>query len=296
MHRIAVIADIHGNVPALRAVFDDLDEADVDEVIVGGDLVGRGPRGSRIVELIAERGWPTIRGNHEDYLLSFRRGDVPDDWLEADEWAASRWMADELDNDHEDFIDDLPFSYVSRLDPGLRVVHGSPSSYTDGIGPWLDQKAIDERWRSIDESILVCAHTHRPLVRQIEGDSGLVVNVGSVGLPFNGDPRAQYAIVERHEDRWDVEFRQVEYDREQLIDTYRESGFLEDGGITARVLLREVREARPFLVPFLEWSKLTGRSVDDDAYDEFLSAYDPTESIGAFFRRVRRESDVASDD
>jgi predicted phosphodiesterase len=290
MHRIAVIADIHGNVPALRAVLDDLDRQSLDEVIVGGDLVGRGPQGSRIVDIIADRGWPTIRGNHEDYLLSFRRKDVPDDWLEADEWAASRWMAAELDDEHAEFVDQLPMAYTSSVAPGLRVVHGSPESYTDGIGPWLDQSAIARRWNQVDESVLVCAHTHRPLIRQIDRDSGIVVNVGSVGLPFNGDPRAQYAILEHSDGRWDVEFRQVEYDRDHLIERYHDTGFLTDGGITAEVLLREVREARPFLVPFLEWCKLTGRDVHRESFDTFLTKFDPADSIGAFLRQAKETS------
>ena len=289
MQRIAVIADIHGNVPALDAVRADLDDQPVDEIIVGGDLVGRGPLGSRVIEIVQAEGWSTIRGNHEDYLLSFRRGDVPDDWLEADEWAASRWMAAELDEEHAEFIDSLPMTLVSSVESGLRIVHGSPNSYTDGIGPWLDQSSIARRWRVVDESVLVCAHTHRPLVREVGGGDGLVVNVGSVGLPFNGDPRAQYAILERRKDGWDVEFRQVEYDRQELIDIYNSSGFLTEGGITAEVLLREVRQARPFLVPFLEWCDLTGRSVDHDALETFLREYDPTTSIGAFLKQAREK-------
>ncbi len=75
MARIAVIADIHGNMPALEAVISDLADQAVDEVLVGGDLVGRGPEGSRVVKRVRELGWPAIGGNHEDYLLAFRRGE-----------------------------------------------------------------------------------------------------------------------------------------------------------------------------------------------------------------------------
>ncbi len=73
MHKIAVLADIHGNLPALEAVLADIDAQRPDEVLVGGDLVGRGPQGSAVVRCIRERGWRAVRGNHEDYLLGFRR-------------------------------------------------------------------------------------------------------------------------------------------------------------------------------------------------------------------------------
>ena len=78
MSRVAIISDVHGNVPALEAVLEDLERRPVDEVIVGGDLVGRGPEGSKVVARIRATGWPNVRGNHEDYLLGFRRGRVPD--------------------------------------------------------------------------------------------------------------------------------------------------------------------------------------------------------------------------
>ena len=96
MARVAILADIHGNLPALKAVIRDLDQQQVDEVVLGGDLVGRGPQGSAVLGVARERGWRSIRGNHEDYLLAFRRTDVPESWLTARVWSAARWMAAEL--------------------------------------------------------------------------------------------------------------------------------------------------------------------------------------------------------
>ena len=98
MTRIAVLADIHGNMPAFEAVLDDLSHQQVDEVLVGGDLVGRGPQGSRVVRRVRALGLPAIRGNHEEYLLEFR-GELSDERREAEEWAAARWMAAELEED-----------------------------------------------------------------------------------------------------------------------------------------------------------------------------------------------------
>ena len=283
MTRIAVLADIHANLPALEAVVDDIARTGVDEVLVGGDLVGRGPQGRKEGAAAEQLKATSIRGNHEDYLLQFRRRDVPDDWLVADIWAASRWMAEQIGEWHADFIDQLPLSRSAESTDGLRLVHGSPTSYQEGIGDWTSDETIEEHIDSIEESLLVCAHTHRPLDRQVL--NGRVVNVGSVGLPFNGDPRAQYAIFEPQGEAWSVDFRQVDYDRTDLLQTYQESGFLAEGGLTASILRMEVETARPFLVPFLKWTEIEEIEPTAGRFESFLEVYEPEMAMKDVFER-----------
>ncbi|MFP4599226.1 MAG: metallophosphoesterase family protein [Persicimonas sp.] len=285
MQRIAVISDIHANPYALEAVVDDLGRAGVDEVLLGGDLVGRGPLGGRVVDMIREIGWRSVRGNHEDYTLDFRRRQVPETWLSAPEWAASRWMADEIDDEHAAYIDALPFTLTAESVPSLRLFHGSPRSHREGLGEWTPNETLQEHFDSIEEPLLVCAHTHRPMVREI-GD-GLIVNVGSVGLPFNGDERAQYAIFTHKPSGWEVEFRQVDYDRESFLREYETSGFLAEGGISADLLRREVETARPFLVPFLKWTEMTERPPREESLAAFLEVYNPGMTMAEFFELVR---------
>ena len=282
--KIAVISDIHGNIPALDSVVADLAAQQVDEVLVGGDLVGRGPQGSAVVQRIVAKGWPCIRGNHEDYLLQFRRHQVPDGWLEADEWSASRWMAAELTDDDVSYIDALPFTITSQLEPRLRLVHGSPRSNNEGLGPWSSDAEIEEHFDSVAEPVLVCAHTHRPLEHYF--DHGMVINVGSVGLPFNGDRRAQYAIFHVDGPDLQVEFRQVDYDLDDTLDIYESTGFLEQGGVTAELLKMELENAQPFLVPFLYWAKTLGVSPRTSQIVEFRRVYDPEEMIESFVSRL----------
>ncbi len=281
MTRIAVISDIHGNVPALEAVLDDLAGQAVDEVLVGGDLVGRGPEGSKVVKRVRELGFPAIGGNHEDYLLTFRRGEIPDHWHEAEEWAASRWMAAELDDNDAAYLEALPFD-LSR--PGMRLVHGTPRSNREGIGPWTREDEIAGFFAAVPEGVLACAHTHRPLVHELDG--GMVVNVGAVGMPFNGDHRAQYAIFTGDGDGWKVELRRVDYDLERIFAVYEDSGFLAEGGVTARLLRLELEHAAPFLVPFLEWARATGVEASAAQLDPFLDVFEPGGSLRAFFRSL----------
>lgn len=290
MPRIAVLSDVHGNVAALEAVMEDLARVAPDEVLVGGDLVGRGPEGSEVVRRIAATGWRTIRGNHEEYLLDFRRGEVPDDWLHAAEWSAARWMADELGPEEAAWIAELPFSLTAEAAPGLRLVHGTPGSTREGIGPWLSDERLAGHLGQVEEGLLVCAHTHRPLHRRVDG--GLVVNVGSVGLPFNRDRRAQYALFEAADpggsgrEGWRVELRQVEYDLGRTFGVYERSGFLTEGGVTARLLHLELEHAVPILVPFMKWAERRGVEPAEAELEAFFRFYRPGEPLGAFWQRL----------
>lgn len=281
MKRIAILADIHANVPALTAVIRDIDQQHIDEVLVGGDLVGRGPQGTAIVEVIASKGWDCIRGNHEDYTLNFARGHVPEEWLDSEEWSAARWMGAELSEQAIAFIDALPLTCTSSLCPDIRLVHGSPASYREGIGSWTDEETLQHHLSEVEESILICGHTHRPFEARLE--DGWIVNVGSVGMPFNGDWRAQYAILSSEDDtHWSVEFRQIEYDREAQLEIYKSSGFLEAGGMTSQLLYIELQRARPYLVPFLRWCELESHTPCLQRIDDFLSIYDETQPMALF--------------
>lgn len=251
--RVAIISDIHGNVPALDAVMRDIRARGVDEVIVAGDLIGRGPEGNLVVERIADSGYRAIRGNHEEYVLNFVRRRVPDDWWVTDEWAAARFMAAELAAVNADWVEELPESLGIDRAPGLRVVHGSPDSAVEGLGPWTSEATLERHLRGVGERTLVCGHTHRPMIRELS--SGSIVNIGSVGLPFNEDPRAQYAIFSFKQGVWHPELVGVDYDRAETLRRYASTGFWTEGGVTAQLLAFEVVFARPYLVPFLVWAR-----------------------------------------
>ena len=137
----------------------------------------------------------------------------------------------------------------------------------------------------IPGDVLACAHTHRPLLRRTQGT--LIVNVGSVGLPFNGDWRAQYAILERDASgAWSLDQRQVPYDRESFLRVYETSGFLEHGDITSALLRLEVEQARPFLVPFMKWAEFTDRPPHLGHLGAFLRFYDPELPLRELFEKL----------
>lgn len=290
MTNLAILADIHGNRFALDAVVADLTELGIAEVIVAGDLVGRGPQGDDVVQRIQELGWSTLRGNHEDYLLSFVRNDIPAAWRVDEEWAASRWMAAELSEDSIRFLEALPFSLQAEADPQIEIFHGSPHSHTEGIGPWVKPARLEEHLSAISGNILICAHTHRPM--HYQSSAGEIINVGSVGLPFNRNWRAQYVILSGSPGNWKVTFRNIEYPRNEFLRYYETSGFLSNGGLTARLLYQEVREARPFLVPFLKWAAHHQKSPRSEDLEEFFSFYEPIASLKSFFQALGHKPDL----
>lgn len=271
--RIAIIADIHGNVAALDAVLADLREQQVDETIVAGDLVNRGPEGAAVLARLVPLGWRTIMGNHEDLVLQFIEGRVDPGWLDDPWWAATRFAAREV-APWRGYLADLPGHLV--VQPAgtapIRVVHGSPRHFMEGIGPLTPTETLDAMLAHVAEPLLACAHTHFAMRRDHAGTT--IVNVGAVGLPFNGDPRAQYAILEWAGDQWRVTFRQVAYDRATTEAAYEHSGFLAAGGVSAWLLREELRTARPHLVPF--WKYCTDRSLplDTDSLDLFRAEHD----------------------
>jgi putative phosphoesterase len=242
---LAVLADVHGNLPALEAVLDDAQQYRVDGVIVAGDLTG-GPEDVKVIQRLRSLGSWAIRGNREEYLLEYRSQG-------GRHWAFLRSLHRRLSDQARDYIASLPTQRVVSADgtEPIRVVHGSPYSSREMLIPEDDAdtlqvfeqagllptdqnpaRAASSAGEEIDENVLVCGHTHIPWAQEHAGK--LIFNPGAVGMPINGDSRAQYAILTWQSRRWRVEHRAVPYAIERTRAAFRESRLLEDGGGFAR--------------------------------------------------------------
>src|SRR5690606_6502764 len=125
--RLAIIADIHGNLPALEAVLADVAHQQVDRLLIAGDLVNRGPQSAAILERLIPLELPTIQGNHEDLVSQFLTGRVDPSWLDDPWWAATRFAARQVGTRWLSYFDLLPKQMMIE-EPGmapLRIVHGS---------------------------------------------------------------------------------------------------------------------------------------------------------------------------
>jgi predicted phosphodiesterase len=253
--RLAVLADIHGNMPALRAVLSDARQCGAEHFVVAGDHIIGGPSPVETLQTLrSHNGW-MIRGNTDNYLLDYESGRGPRAWYTAPSWAPLRWSYDHLDRDALSFIASLPEQQVVAL-PGcesIRVLHGSADSPYEFLFPNRDPASLElfrrallfsakgapprlsDRLSGVDERVVICGHSHIPWKQKENGR--LTFNPGSVGGPVNGDWRAQYALLTWQGDQWHLELRAVPYDRVQTRADYASSGLLDQGAMARAFLL-----------------------------------------------------------
>ncbi len=218
MSRIAALSDIHGNATALEAVLADVARAKPDAVLVGGDLVLNGPEPGLVVDVLrslADDGALVISGNTDiavadfDFAAAFpwMTDGVPDAIVDAAEWAH-----DQLGVERLDWLRRLPSERRWRADDDTLVLlcHGSPGSQTAGLDQGLDPSVTTERVARTDARVIVCGHTHLPEVRDLGWK--LVVNTGSAGYVFDGDPTASWALIDIDDGGIRAEIRRTTFD------------------------------------------------------------------------------------
>jgi predicted phosphodiesterase len=253
--RLAILADVHGNLPAVDAVLQDMHRQRVDGIIVAGDF-SDGPDAPEVIRLLRSLdGW-MIRGNRENYFLAYRAGHAPDTWRTSEQWAGFRWMYDHLDGETLDFAASLPEQRGIAVDgaDAIRVAHGSPRGVSELLLPDGNATAMElyrqaglptiyhtlvtlsEVWSQVEELVLVCAHSH--IAWQQRQAGRLALNPGSVGASINGDPRAHYALLTWQGDHWQGQQRAITYDLERARAAYHDSGALAAGGAMTLAFLR----------------------------------------------------------
>jgi predicted phosphodiesterase len=251
MTRIAILADIHGNLPALEAALADLKRVAPDQVIVNGDVINRGPQSKECLAAVRATGWPVIFGNHEEYVLLADDGNPPPGW-ESDWWLPTRLVAEELSAEEIAYIRAMPWDYVVDVPglPGIRIVHGSMRALNDGIGFWLSDDELLDAIRAAPEPVVIGAHTHRTFERRV-GDRW-ALNCGAIGVPFNGNPAAQYLVMTGARGVWQADFRAVPYDRTPVYAAWERTGYLQRS-MAAQVFKYEVETATFHLMSYIRF-------------------------------------------
>ncbi len=247
--RVAVISDVHANWPALQAVLLHLDSVSPDQVLVGGDVINRGAQSRECLELVLDRichrGWKIIRGNHEDYVLRVAGGIHQLAMWEQQVMAHTAWTEERV-RDYLPVIREWPDELEVAAPDGstLLLTHASRKGNRVGLYDYMNDEELLDHAHPHARALCV-GHTHVPFVRRI--GERMIVNAGAVGMPFDGDHRAAYALLDWSTGGWNVEIVRVPYDRAATRRAYDETGYMLDGGPLVPMICWELQHARACL-------------------------------------------------
>ena len=218
MTRLAAISDIHGNATALEAVLKEIARERPDAVLIAGDLVLNGPEPALVIDVLRSLAPTTtliVAGNTDIAAADFDYGaaypwmqdGVPDAIV-----AAAEWAHDALGEERVDWLRRLPTERRWRADDDTLVLacHASPGSQTAGFDQELDPNVTLERVSRTDARVIVCGHTHIPEIRDLGWK--LIVNDGSAGYVFDGDPTASWALIDLEDGEVRAEIRRTVFD------------------------------------------------------------------------------------
>jgi predicted phosphodiesterase len=273
MTRLAILADIHGNLQALEAIQRDIDDKQVERVIVAGDSIHWGPSSAEVVDVILREGWAVIRGNNEFYLLDSETPRAPAAWSSRD-FRTLLWLRGQLAGERQMIIATWPDALSLRFPdaPAVRVVHGSPRSHWEPMHRDTPVEELETILTGIEESYVIAGHTHLSMER--EAGKWTIYNPGSAGLPLDGSSAAQYLLLDGDPSGWQPEWRRVEYDHAPLFAAFERSRLVEECGPIGELMIEEFRTNRIQVHAFVVWRNQhhPGEPFSDELLREFQQA------------------------
>jgi predicted phosphodiesterase len=232
--RIAVVSDIHGNLTAFEEVLADLRRCSPDLVLHGGDLADGGSSPLEIVDHLQSLGWPGVMGNTDEMLV---KPDSLEEFTKHSSAPPVLWdMIRKIASATRSILGEERLAWLSKLprvntQEGVALVHATPESCWRTPPTEATDAVLEALYGSVGQPTIVFGHTHRPFIRVLAGQPRLLINTGSVGLSYNGDPRASYLILEDGV----PSIRKVEYNVEKELRALTSCG-LPGSEWTARML------------------------------------------------------------
>jgi putative phosphoesterase len=223
---VAVITDIHANLPALEAALARIDALGIERVYCGGDLVGYGPHPNEVCALIAERAIPTIYGNY-DHAIARDLDDCGCAYITPHDRELGQrsveWTLANTSRASKAFLRDLPFDlHLAVGDTRVHLVHGSPRKVNEYLFEDKPARLYERLAAGEGDPVLVFGHTHKPWVHDFGGVR--FVNCGSVGKPKDGDPRGAFAVLHPGDGTVAVTIERVDYDAQAVALEVRAAG------------------------------------------------------------------------
>jgi predicted phosphodiesterase len=214
--RIVVLSDIHGNLTAFEAVLADIQRAAPDTVFHGGDLSDGGSSPVEIIDQIRDLGWQGVMGNGDEML---HRPESLEEFAAQSSAPSQLWTSvREMAEATRSMLASSRLSWLSQLpsvilQPDLGLVHASPQSCWKALPPSASDEELGRIYCSLGKALVVFGHTHLPAIRKTSIVPELLVNTGSVGLPYDGDPRPSYLMLDGNV----PSIRRVEYDLDKEL-------------------------------------------------------------------------------
>jgi putative phosphoesterase len=219
--RIAIISDIHGNLPAFEAVLKNIDTSGVDLILCLGDTVGYGPYPDECVTLVRERCALTLKGNHDSGLLQ----ETPLEDFNTYGMKAILWSRKEVSADNQAFLRDLHFTAVQHT---CTFAHASPQQ-PEAWRYVLTLRAAQANFGAFTTDICFIGHTHVPVIigedgsiNRIRTKGRYIINVGSVGQPRDHNPEAAFGLYDTSAKLYQLV--RVPYDIEKTMQAIRAAG------------------------------------------------------------------------
>ncbi len=312
--RLAVLADIHGNIHALQAIATRLEQIQPDAVVVVGDIINAVPFSREVIDFVQRQDWIIIRGNHEFYYLDFASGRAPAAWQDAERWGQLHWLVEHISPEQGNYLASLPDELMLCF-PGtepLRITHGLPGVHRWGFNNSMPASSIADKLTGVSQETFINAHSHLQIDRLVRersnGEAEVknndpffeekpspepprtwhVINPGSAGLPLNGDVRAQFAVLESVSPQsipggWRVSHHRVPYDRRPALAAYTERGMLQAGGVISEVFYWELVTGLSEISLFFRWVRKNMPENDATLREEF-EAYKAATGREAYIR------------
>jgi putative phosphoesterase len=223
--RVAVISDIHGNLTAFEAVLADIRQSSPDLVLHGGDLADSGSGPIEIVDRLRDLGWQGVMGNTDEMLVE---PDSLEDFASQSSSPPALWEAvRQIASATRDMLGEKRLAWLRELprvktQEGFALVHATPESCWRAPAAEATDAELETIYGPLGQPVIVFGHTHRPSIRGITGHPRLLINTGSVGLSYDGDPRASYLLL----DEGTPSIRRVEYNIEKELTALASCGLL----------------------------------------------------------------------
>ncbi len=200
--KIAVLSDVHSNLPALEVVLDSIKREGCEQAICLGDVVGYGAQPNECLEMLIKEDIPILLGNHDAVVI----GKLSLDFLNIYAKQAAKWTIDVLSSEYKHHLNSYPL-ILEKSD--YIFVHSSPyePNQWNYIVSYEDARLA---FRSFEKKICFFGHTHLPSIFANQSDGRRLINVGSVGQPRDNDPRACYSIFNTQTE--DFKWIRLEYD------------------------------------------------------------------------------------